>query len=45
MLEFQALVPGSVVKVIPNAAHAVNIDQSQVFNAALVEFLSAVETR
>jgi pimeloyl-ACP methyl ester carboxylesterase len=44
-LEFQALVPGSVVKVIPNAAHAVNIDQSQAFNAALVEFLSAAETR
>ena len=26
MLEFQALVPGSVVKVIPGAAHAVNVD-------------------
>lgn len=45
MLEFQALVPGSVVKVIPEAAHAVNVDQSQAFNAALVEFLSTVETR
>jgi len=45
MLEFQALVPGSVVKVIPEAGHAVNVDQSQAFNTALVEFLSTVETR
>ena len=44
MLEFQALVPGSVVKVIPNAAHMLNVDQSQAFNKAIDEFLSTVET-
>jgi proline iminopeptidase len=45
MLEFQALVPGSVVKVIPDAAHVVNVDQSQAFNRAIDEFLSAVESQ
>ena len=45
MLEFQALVAGSVVKVIPNAGHMMNVDQPQAFNEALDEFLSGVETR
>jgi proline iminopeptidase len=45
MLEFQALVPGSVVKVIPGAAHLVNVDQSQDFNEAINEFLSTAEAR
>jgi proline iminopeptidase len=42
--EFQALVPGSIVKVIPGAAHAVNVDETQAFNEAIAEFLSSVET-
>lgn len=45
MLEFQALVPGSVVKVIPDAGHMMNVDQPQAFNAAVAEFLSTVETQ
>jgi len=45
MLEFQALVPGSVVKVIPNAAHVVNVDNPQALNEAMDEFYSTVETR
>ena len=45
MLEFQALVPGSVVKVIPNAAHGVNVDNPQALNEAMDEFYSTVETR
>lgn len=43
MSEFQALVPGSVVKVIPDAAHLVNVDQPQAFNDAIAEFLASVE--
>jgi proline iminopeptidase len=45
MLEFQALVPVSVVKVIPNAAHVVNVDNPQAFNKAMDEFYSTVETQ
>lgn len=41
--EFQARVPGSIVKVIPGAAHMVNIDQTQAFNEAIAEFLASVE--
>lgn len=43
MREFQALVPGSVVKVIPDAAHLVNVDQTEAFNQAIAEFLTSVE--
>lgn len=45
MREFQALVPGSVVKVIPGAAHMSNIDNPQAFNKAMEEFFSTVEAR
>jgi proline iminopeptidase len=45
MLEFQALVSGSVVKVIPGAGHLVNVDQPQAFNDALAEFFALVEAR
>lgn len=45
MREFQRLVPGSIVKVIPGAAHSVNIDQTAAFNAALAEFFSSAEKR
>lgn len=43
MREFQTLVPGSVVKVIPDAAHLVNVDQTEAFNDAIGEFLASVE--
>lgn len=43
--EFQALVPGSVVTVIPDAGHGSNVDQPQAFNAAVKEFLAGVEGR
>lgn len=45
MREFQARVPGSVVKEIPGAAHSVDIDQTQAFNEAIAEFLASVEKR
>lgn len=43
MQEFQALVPGSMVKVIPDAAHLVNVDQTEAFNDALIGFFASVE--
>jgi len=45
MQEFQALVPGSIVKVIPDAAHLVNVDQTEAFNEAIAEFLASVEKK
>jgi proline iminopeptidase len=45
MLEYQALVPGSIVKVISGAGHLVNVDQPKVFNEVINEFLASVETR
>jgi proline iminopeptidase len=45
MLKFQAQVPGSVVKVIPNAAHAVPTDATQEFNEALAQFMESAERR
>ena len=45
MLKFQALVPGSVVKVIPDAGHVVNVDQTKAFNEALAAFLASAERR
>jgi proline iminopeptidase len=41
--EFQARVPGSTVKVIPGAAHMINLDQTQAFNEAIAEFVASVE--
>lgn len=41
--EFQALVPGSALTVIPNAGHASDIDQPEAFNDAVREFLRRVE--
>jgi proline iminopeptidase len=40
-----AQVAGSVVKVIPNAAHAVNIDATREFNDALADFMASAERR
>jgi len=45
MREFQELVSGSQVVVIPDAAHASNWDQPEAFNAAVSEFLAGVEGR
>jgi proline iminopeptidase len=45
MREFQALVPGSRVKVIPGAGHLVNVDKPQAFNDAISEFLTSVESQ
>jgi proline iminopeptidase len=43
--EFQAVVPGSAVRVIPDAGHVSNVDQPEAFNAAVKEFLAGVEGR
>jgi proline iminopeptidase len=40
---YQALVPGSVVEVIPGAGHAVNVDAAAEFNVALSRSLRSVE--
>ncbi len=41
--EFQARVPGSIVKVITGAAHMSDIDQTEAFNEIVAEFLGSVE--
>ena len=43
MEEFREQVAGSVVKIIPDAGHLVNVDQPKAFNAAVSEFLSSVD--
>jgi proline iminopeptidase len=43
MREFQAHVPGSIVKVIPGAAHAVHVDRTAEFNAILADFMASAE--
>jgi len=43
--EYQARIPGSIVKVIPDAAHMINVDQPQAFSAAIAEFVSSVDKR
>lgn len=43
--KLQQMVPGSILKVIPKAGHAVNIDQAAEFNASLSSFMDAVERR
>ena len=45
MLKFQALVPGSIVKVLPDAGHGSFVDQTKAYNATLVEFMAAAERR
>ena len=39
-----AKIPGAVKVVIPNAGHAANIDQPQAFNAAVLGFLSGLQS-
>jgi proline iminopeptidase len=45
MVRFQALVPRSLVKVVPGAGHGVMFDQTEAFNNALADFLAAAERR
>lgn len=41
--EFQAQVPGAIVKVIAGAGHGVTVDQTAAFNAAIAEFILGAE--
>lgn len=43
MRKFQAQVPGSVLKVIPDAGHSVPVDQTKAFNDSLTEFMATAE--
>lgn len=43
MLKFQAQVPGSVVKVIPDAAHGLPSDATREFNQTLADFMASAE--
>jgi len=43
--EFQARVPGSILRVIPDAAHGIQRDQPEAFNEAIVEFIEGAERR
>ncbi len=45
MLKFQAMVPGSVVKVLPDAGHGSFVDQTAAYNATLADFMAAAERR
>ena len=44
VLEFQKLVPGSIVEVIEDAGHMVHIDQPAPFNTAVREFLAGIDS-
>jgi len=43
--EFQAHVPGSIVRVIAGAGHGVTVDQTEAFNEAIAEFIRGAEKR
>lgn len=43
MRKFQALVPGSIVKVIPDSGHSISVDQTRLFNDTLGEFMKDAE--
>jgi len=43
--EYQSMVTGSQIEIIPDAGHASNVDQPEIFNDVLVRFLSSVEGR
>ena len=45
MLEFQRLIPGSVVEVVEDAGHRSMEDQPERFNTAVQGFLVGVEAR
>lgn len=41
--EYQAMIPGALYETIPEAGHGVYIDQPDLFDAVIVEFLASVE--
>lgn len=43
--EFQARVAGSIVRVVPDAGHSIQRDQSRAFNEVIAEFISDTERR
>jgi pimeloyl-ACP methyl ester carboxylesterase len=43
--QFQARVPGSILRVIPDAGHGIQRDQPEAFNDVIVEFIEGVERR
>jgi len=43
--EFQARVAGSIVRVVPDAGHAIQRDQPQAFNEVIAEFINDTEKR
>jgi len=43
--DFQARVPGAILRVIPDAGHGVQRDQTQLFNEVIGEFVSSAEKR
>jgi proline iminopeptidase len=43
--DFQARVPGSILRVIPDAGHGIQRDQPEAFNDVIVEFIEGVERR
>ena len=43
--EYQSMVTGSQVEIIPEAGHASYVDQPEIFNEVLTRFLSSVEAR
>jgi proline iminopeptidase len=42
---FQARVAGSIVRVVPDAGHAIHRDQAQAFNEVIAEFIGDAEQR
>lgn len=40
---YQAMVDGSRLEILPDAGHAVHLDQTELLNSTLVDFFSAVE--
>ena len=40
---YQHLVDGSKIKILPDAAHMVHLDQTDMFNSVLVDFFEEVE--
>lgn len=43
--EFQAQVAGSIVRVVPDAGHSIQRDQTQAFNEVIAEFIADTEKR
>jgi len=43
--DFQVRVPGSILRVVPDAGHGIQRDQPQAFNEAIVEFIAGAEQR